>query len=108
LTNVVGNYIADSESDVQVYDVCAGNRTRATFFVGGAPITSIWPTVQAFVSMNDPAWWSAGDAEQPRAQLPRCTDHAGRELVLQCVPNALPGMPGGGTADPAARPSGLY
>ncbi|KAJ9522820.1 hypothetical protein QJQ45_023603 [Haematococcus lacustris] len=53
---VVTGYVADRNAGVEVYDVCASSPTNATFFVRGLPVTAFWPTVQVFVSMNDPAW----------------------------------------------------
>ncbi|KAJ9522576.1 hypothetical protein QJQ45_019643, partial [Haematococcus lacustris] len=53
---LVAGYVADRNAGVEVYDVCAGTPTNATFFVRGAPVTAFWPTVDVFVSMNDPAW----------------------------------------------------
>ncbi|KAL6747591.1 hypothetical protein V8C86DRAFT_2905803 [Haematococcus lacustris] len=56
---VVTGYVADRNAGVEVYDVCASSPTNATFFVRGLPVTAFWPTVQVFVSMNDPAWCAA-------------------------------------------------
>ncbi|KAJ9511746.1 hypothetical protein QJQ45_022622, partial [Haematococcus lacustris] len=76
VTRVLREYLIDKALSVRVFDFCAGNRTKATFFTHNPtmPVNGTWATLQVVVTVSSPSPQggpgSSIDVVPPSCRLP--------------------------------------